>query len=154
MCHLGCSALLLHAGPSRCPTLAELSPCQPMGPKELQARSRPTVNPPEVNSSQKRAHPNPTKNNQTRPKTKGIKNDLKMLFPTLAQSQDHRQPPNCSPEADHSSGCRSMFFISCNFEYGREDCPLRVHTDEFFSNREDEDKDRDNAGNKYEVEEE
>ena len=51
-----------------------------------------------------------------------------MLFLTLAQSQGHRQPPNCSPEADHSHGCRSKFFISCSFEQGREDCPLRVHT--------------------------
>ena len=64
--HLGCSALLLHAGPSRSPTLrravASSSHCQPVGPKELQVRSRPIADPPEVNSSQKRAHPNPTKN--------------------------------------------------------------------------------------------
>ena len=26
---------------------------------------------------------------------------------------------NCSPEADHSHGCKSMFFISCSFEHGR-----------------------------------
>ena len=47
---------------------------------------------------------------------------------TIAQSQGHRQPPNCSSEADHSHDRRPMFFISCSFEHGREDCPLRVYT--------------------------
>ena len=53
-------------GPSRSPTLgravASSSHCQPMGPKEIQASSRPIADPPKVHSSQKRAHPNPIKN--------------------------------------------------------------------------------------------
>ena len=33
---------------------------------------------------------------------------------SMAQSQGHRHPPNCSLGADHSHGGRSMFFISCS----------------------------------------
>ena len=32
------------------------------------------------------------------------RNDQQHAFPHPAQSQGHRQPPNCSPEADHSHG--------------------------------------------------
>ena len=68
---LAFAALPLASGPSRSPTLhravASSSHCQPMGPKELQASSRPIADPSKVHSSQKRAHPNPIKNDQTRP---------------------------------------------------------------------------------------
>ena len=76
-CQLPCATLAvqpyspaLWSGPSRSPTLgravASSSHCQPLGPKDLQARSRPTADPPKVNSSQKRAHPDPIKHNQKR----------------------------------------------------------------------------------------
>ena len=55
VCHLGCSPLLPHFGPSGIPTfgrgVASSSHCQRMGPNELQARSRPTADPSKVNSS-------------------------------------------------------------------------------------------------------
>ena len=56
-------------------------------------------------------------------------------FPILAQSQGHRQPPNCSSEAGHSHGFRSLFFLSCSVEHGTGDCPLRVHTCGQFPDR-------------------
>ena len=50
------------------PPMAELSPpratSSPCGPKELQARSRPTTDPPKMHSSQHRAHPNRSTNDQ------------------------------------------------------------------------------------------
>ena len=64
VCHLGCSVLALHSGPSRSPTLGGAvasSRQQTMGSKELQARRRPVADPPKVNSNQKRAHPTPIK---------------------------------------------------------------------------------------------
>ena len=69
--HIIClKALPLHSGPSRSPTLgsavASSSHCQPVGPEELQARSRPLASPPEVHTSQRRAHPNPVENDQQR----------------------------------------------------------------------------------------
>ena len=124
-----------------------LEPLPPMGSKELQVGCRPTADPPRMHSSQKRADSkndqNQTKTDQqlskpiktdhqkadpTREPSKMIKHDQTSAFPTLAQPQCHRQPPNCSPESDHSHDCRSMFFISCSMEHGRDDCPLRVHT--------------------------
>ena len=71
------------------------------------------------------------RNDQTRPKTRAIKNDQKRSNKRSSlprsNSQGHPQPPNCSPEADHSHGCRSLFFNSCIFEHGRDDCPQSAH---------------------------
>ena len=53
----------------------------------------------------------------------------KVPFLTMAQSQGHLQPPNCSPEANHSHDRRSWFSsVAGSSEHGRDDCPLRVHT--------------------------
>ena len=65
------SALPLQSGPSISPVLgravASSSHCEPMVPKELLlARSRPIANPPKMHSSQKRADPNPIKNDPKR----------------------------------------------------------------------------------------
>ena len=123
-------ALLLHSGPSRSPTLgravASSRHCQPMGPKELQARGRPRANLPNCElepktspskndqKTNKKQSPNNNQKNQQRFKTieaKSPKNrpdwsairkyqapSTRRFFPTLAPSQDHRQPPSCSPE--------------------------------------------------------
>ena len=116
------------------------SHCLPMEPKELQARSRPIAPEPKASPSQ------PQQKRSTRSKTRAIKNGRPKSEPTggpsktitqnpsrpVTQSQGHRQPPNCSPEADHPHGSRSMFFFSCSFEHGKEECPLKVHTCEPF----------------------
>ena len=91
---------------STSPTLdravASSSHCQPVGPKELRARSRPLPKCSQKrakirnDSHQKRSPRIPPdrraiNNDQTR--SKPIKQSA--LFPTLAQSHHHRQPPNC-----------------------------------------------------------
>ena len=125
VCQLGCSALLLQSGPSSGRAVASPSHCQPVGPKNSGPESDPWLTLPKCT----RAESEPIKNNQKRGPSKTIKNDKNtFLFPTLAQSQGHLLPPNCSPEADHTRDCRSMFFISCSLEHGRDDCPLGVHT--------------------------
>ena len=111
-----------HRAPFQKPTHSE--PSQ----SDLEPKANPSQ--PHQKRSVNEDHQNPSR------LKRAINNDQKVLFFTLAQSKDHRQPPNCSPEADHLQGCRSMFFISCRFEHGREDCLLRVHicgpfTDEF-----------------------
>ena len=127
VCHLGCSALLLHSGPSRSATLgravASSSHCQLIGPKELQARSRPIANPPKVNSSQERAHPNTIKK-----RSNTIKNDQISAFPYPGPIAGPSPATKLLPEDDQSHGCRSTFSVSCGFEHGREDCRVRVHT--------------------------
>ena len=75
--------------------LAELSPLRAAactwGQKRLQARSRPIANPTKVHSSQKRAHPNHVKHDQTRGRKKRSntikKRSNKCFFSTLAQPQ-------------------------------------------------------------------
>ena len=70
-----------------------------------------------AHGAQRAAGQKPTHNSQSAPEQKAspsttIKDDQKMLFPTMAQSQGDRQPPNCSLEADHPHDCRSFFFFS------------------------------------------
>ena len=117
-------------------------------------KRRPIAHPLKVNSSQKRAHQKrqgTIQHDRKQERSETFKNDHPKSEPTtgpsttiresafllhLAQSQGHRQPPNCSPEADHSHGCRSMCFLSCSFEHGREDCTLRAQlTKHFFPTR-------------------
>ena len=71
---------------------ASSSHCQPMGPKEHQARS-PPLTLPKVNSRHKRAHPNPSKtirNDQTRPKTRAMEKRSK----TITQSPSRPEGPS------------------------------------------------------------
>ena len=130
--------LPLQSGPSRSPTLgravASSSHCQPVTPKALRARSRPIADPSEVHSSPQETHQkrsNTVKNdqkrsptNQSRPKDHQKRSNKKVkqvVFRTWATHRAIAKPLNCSPEADHSHGCRSMFSI-------RDDCPQRAHT--------------------------
>ena len=110
--------------------LVALSPpratASPWGPKSSRPEA-PTHSSPSQSELEPKASPSKTtRNDSTRPKTstvrnvqkrspqiradrRAINNEQRKCFPLpLAQSQGHRQPPNCSPEADHSHGCRPM----------------------------------------------
>ena len=63
------------------------------------------------------------------PKHEGCQRGSNKCF--SVHSPNHRaiaSHQTASLRADHSHGCRSLFFISYSSEHGREDCPLRVHT--------------------------
>ena len=93
---------------------ASSSHCQPMGPKEHQARS-PPLTLPKVNSRHKRAHPNPSKtirNDQTRPKTRAMEKRSKTITqsPSRPEGRQKRSKKRsnkfCSPPWPKSQGRR------------------------------------------------
>ena len=141
-CQLQCAILAVQPCPyslGRREARSFASHCHPLGPKELHARSRPIAEPslselePKANPSHSHQNrSNTVKHDQTRGPSKTIKHNQKrpnkcFFSPLWPQSQGHPPAPNCFPVG-------SMFFISCSFEHGREDFPLRVHTCGTFPN--------------------